>query len=345
VPELPEVETTRRRLLPLLEGKRLLEVRHQDPLRYRHTERAREQAVEGVGRRGKFLLFELSGGLEMVVHLGMTGGFRLEKTPHTRAEFLLEDGVLHFHDPRRFGRIWVVERGAYGEIPLLARLGPEPLSPEFRPEAFLLGLRRSRKPLKALLLDQTLAAGGGQHLRRRGPLPGGPKPLPPGVGGFGGGSFEALPGPPGGPGGGGGLGRQHPLRPHLPAARRPPGSLPNAARRLRAHGPPLPQVRRPHRQRGSGGAGDPLLPPGASAKGPHFGFATWGAQVGAKGFSGAPHRGFCRGGALSRSAPAPGPGGRRGGRRGGPGGRPGPGPPGKGLLRAAPAFRRWPGSG
>lgn len=161
MPELPEVETTRRRLLPLLEGKRLLEVRHQDPLRYRHTERARERAVEGVGRRGKFLLFELSGGLEMVVHLGMTGGFRLEKTPHTRAEFLLEDGVLHFHDPRRFGRIWVVERGAYGEIPLLARLGPEPLSPEFRPEAFLLGLRRSRKPLKALLLDQTLAAGVG----------------------------------------------------------------------------------------------------------------------------------------------------------------------------------------
>jgi formamidopyrimidine-DNA glycosylase len=81
VPELPEVETTRRRLLPLLEGKRLLEVRHQDPSRYRHTERARERAVEGVGRRGKFLLLALSGGLEMVVHLGMTGGFRLEKTP------------------------------------------------------------------------------------------------------------------------------------------------------------------------------------------------------------------------------------------------------------------------
>jgi formamidopyrimidine-DNA glycosylase len=161
VPELPEVETTRRRLLSLLEGKRLLEVRHQDPFRYRHTQRAAGQVVEGVKRRGKFLLLALSGGLEMVVHLGMTGGFRLEKSPHTRAEFLLEDGVLHFHDPRRFGRIWVVERGAYGEIPLLARLGPEPLSPEFRPEAFLLGLRRSRKPLKALLLDQTLAAGVG----------------------------------------------------------------------------------------------------------------------------------------------------------------------------------------
>ena len=161
MPELPEVETTRRRLLPLLAGKRLLEVRHQDPLRYRHTERARERVVEGVGRRGKFLLLALSGGLEMVVHLGMTGGFRLERTPHTRAEFLLEEGILHFHDPRRFGRIWVVDRGDYREIPLLRRLGPEPLSEDFTLEAFFQGLKRSRKPLKALLLDQTLAAGVG----------------------------------------------------------------------------------------------------------------------------------------------------------------------------------------
>ncbi|WP_117238085.1 DNA-formamidopyrimidine glycosylase [Thermus sediminis] len=161
MPELPEVETTRRRLLPLLKGKPLLEVRHQDPSRYRHTERASGRRVEGIARRGKFLLFGLSGGLEMVVHLGMTGGFRLERTPHTRAELLLEEGVLHFHDPRRFGRLWVVQEGDYREIPLLKRLGPEPLSEDFRPEPFLTGLRRSQKPLKALLLDQTLAAGVG----------------------------------------------------------------------------------------------------------------------------------------------------------------------------------------
>ena len=78
MPELPEVETTRRQLIPLLQGKRLLEVRHQDPFRYRHTQRAAGQVVEGVKRRGKFLLLALSGGLELVVHLGMTGGFRLE---------------------------------------------------------------------------------------------------------------------------------------------------------------------------------------------------------------------------------------------------------------------------
>ncbi|MGC8875979.1 DNA-formamidopyrimidine glycosylase [Thermus sp.] len=160
MPELPEVETTRRKLLPLLLGRRILEVRHQDPLRYRHTERAEGRRVEGVGRRGKFLLLSLSGGLEMVLHLGMTGGFRLEETPHTRVRFLLEKGVLYFHDPRRFGRIWVVERGDHREIPLLSRLGPEPLSEAFTFPGFLQGLRSAR-PLKALLLDQTRVAGMG----------------------------------------------------------------------------------------------------------------------------------------------------------------------------------------
>ncbi|WP_038055729.1 DNA-formamidopyrimidine glycosylase [Thermus amyloliquefaciens] len=161
MPELPEVETTRRRLEPLLLGQRLLEIHHQDPRRYRHTQKAQGQMVESLLRRGKFLLFPLSGGLEMVVHLGMTGGFRLQKTPHTRVAFRLEQGELFFHDPRRFGRIWVVEKGDYREIPLLSRLGPEPLSEAFRFPEFWEGLRRSGKPLKGLLLDQRLAAGVG----------------------------------------------------------------------------------------------------------------------------------------------------------------------------------------
>jgi len=117
--------------------------------------------VEEVRRRGKFLLLALSGDLEMVLHLGMTGGFRLEATPHTRARLLLEKGALYFHDPRRFGRIWVVERGDYREIPLLSRLGPEPLSPDFRFPPFYRALKASPKPLKALLLEQRLAAGVG----------------------------------------------------------------------------------------------------------------------------------------------------------------------------------------
>ncbi len=157
MPELPEVETLRRWLSPLV-GQTLLGLRHEDPFRYRHTERAWGRKVIGIGRRGKFLLWTLEGGVELVVHLGMTGGFRRERTPHTRAEFLLEGGALFFHDPRRLGRIWAVDQGNYGEIPLLRRLGPEPLG-TFPLGPFLEGLRRSRKALKVLLLDQTLAAG------------------------------------------------------------------------------------------------------------------------------------------------------------------------------------------
>ncbi|MFN4071389.1 MAG: DNA-formamidopyrimidine glycosylase [Thermus caldifontis] len=161
MPELPEVETTRRKLLPLFLGKRLLAIQHQDPLRYRNTERALGQRVEDLCRRGKFLLFGLTEGWEMVVHLGMTGGFRLEETPHTRVVIRLEDREVFFHDPRRFGRIWVVKKGDYREIPLLLRLGPEPLSEGFQFSRFWEGLRQSPRPLKALLLDQRLAAGVG----------------------------------------------------------------------------------------------------------------------------------------------------------------------------------------
>ncbi|MFN4073039.1 MAG: bifunctional DNA-formamidopyrimidine glycosylase/DNA-(apurinic or apyrimidinic site) lyase [Thermus sp.] len=161
MPELPEVENTRRKLLPLFLGKKLLRLEHQDPGRYRHTERAQGQVVEEILRRGKFLLFALTEGWEMVVHLGMTGGFRLEATPHARVVFRLEDQEVFFHDPRRFGRIWVVKKGDYREIPLLLRLGPEPLSQDFRFPEFWLGLKGSQKPLKALLLDQRLAAGVG----------------------------------------------------------------------------------------------------------------------------------------------------------------------------------------
>ncbi|WP_135257605.1 DNA-formamidopyrimidine glycosylase [Thermus caldilimi] len=180
MPELPEVETTRRGLEPLLLGRRFLEISHQDPRRYRHTEKALGREVEGVGRRGKFLLLGLSKGLEMVVHLGMTGGFRLQVTPHTRVAFRLDQSELFFHDPRRFGRIWVVERGDYREIPLLSRLGPEPLSEAFRFPEFLEGLRKSAKPLKALLLDQHLAAGVGNIYADEALFRAGLSPLRPG---------------------------------------------------------------------------------------------------------------------------------------------------------------------
>jgi len=161
VPELPEVETTRRRLRPLVLGQTLRQVVHRDPARYRNTALAEGRRILEVDRRGKFLLFALEGGVELVAHLGMTGGFRLEPTPHTRAALVLEGRTLYFHDPRRFGRLFGVRRGDYREIPLLLRLGPEPLSEAFAFPGFFRGLKESARPLKALLLDQRLAAGVG----------------------------------------------------------------------------------------------------------------------------------------------------------------------------------------
>ncbi len=159
MPELPEVEVTRRALRPLVEGRRILAIEHADPERYRGTELAHGRRVETLGRRGKFLLFGLEGGWELIVHLGMTGGFRLAPTPHTRAVFRLEDGALYYHDPRRLGRIWGVPAGDYRQVPLLLRMGPEPFDPGFSPAYLHARLRATRRPVKAVLLDQEVVAG------------------------------------------------------------------------------------------------------------------------------------------------------------------------------------------
>jgi formamidopyrimidine-DNA glycosylase len=113
-----------------------------------------------------------------VLHLGMTGSFRIRPDPetvtrvgresaaiedaHARARFGLDDGrQLVFRDPRRFGRVSVVEAGDYGAIPTLAALGPEPLSDAFDATQFAAGLRRTTATVKAALLGQRLVAGVG----------------------------------------------------------------------------------------------------------------------------------------------------------------------------------------
>ena len=157
MPELPEVEVTRRAIAPTVLGKVIRRVENRDPERYPGIEAARGARVVDVLRRGKFLLFRLSDGSWLVFHLGMSGGFRFQETPHTRVVLELEDGALYFHDPRRFGRIWLVADPA--EVPLLARLGPEPTDAAFDAEYLYQRLRASRRPVKALLMDQEVVAG------------------------------------------------------------------------------------------------------------------------------------------------------------------------------------------
>ena len=184
VPELPEVESVRRQLVPLLTGRRVTSV-WWDPhpnARFHAVGRLDGQRIEAVERRGKFLLCPLGPpaqdgtgerGLELILHLGMTGSLRVAPRvavagpvaapDHVRARVDLDDGqTLSFRDPRRFGRLSVVTAGEYGEVvPTLAHLGPEPLSPAFDPDVFAAALAATRAQVKARLLDQRLVAGVG----------------------------------------------------------------------------------------------------------------------------------------------------------------------------------------
>lgn len=166
MPELPEVETVRRELEPWLTGRTIRDARRVDAPagpKYRGLERASGQRILAVNRRGKFLLLPLSGGDELVLHLGMTGIVSPERpASHLRAELTLSGPTpnhLYFRDARRFGRCLVVRAGEYGSLPTLAKLGPEPFDPAFTDESFSASLARARGPIKPLLLSQRVVAG------------------------------------------------------------------------------------------------------------------------------------------------------------------------------------------
>lgn len=178
MPELPEVETVRRGLAPVMEGARIerLNVNRAD-LRFPFPDRFRER-VEGttitrIGRRAKFLVLELSSGEALIMHLGMSGRFTVNQ--RATADFHHDPGtnpahdhvVLHmsggatvtYNDPRRFGfmELWpVADLSAY---PRLAHMGPEPLSNHFHAAYLNQKLHSKAAPIKAALLDQTVIAG------------------------------------------------------------------------------------------------------------------------------------------------------------------------------------------
>jgi formamidopyrimidine-DNA glycosylase len=167
MPELPEVESVRRQLDPELSGRRVTDVwwdAHPAlPRQFMGVERLQGRKIASVGRRGKFLLCPLDEGLELVMHLGMTGSFRFDVLDaHARARLWLDDGrELVFRDARRFGRLAVVDAGDYARIPALALLGPEPLSDEFSVAGFAGALHRTRAPIKPYLMSQRPVAGVG----------------------------------------------------------------------------------------------------------------------------------------------------------------------------------------
>jgi formamidopyrimidine-DNA glycosylase len=174
MPELPEVETIRRQLAPLVEGRKLLSVQILDPRWSRPLAPAEvEHALAGrrvrrLERRGKYLLWGLEGDVYLAQHLRMTGSVLVDPRPepeHTRVRLELGPASrplrLAFVDARRFGTGELLLGDERLDAFFAARLGAEPLQPDFT-AAYLREVTRGRRaPIKALLLDQRLIAGVG----------------------------------------------------------------------------------------------------------------------------------------------------------------------------------------
>jgi formamidopyrimidine-DNA glycosylase len=182
MPELPEVETVRRGLQPVMEGSKIVkaEVRRKDlrfPFQKDFVARLAGQTVTGLGRRAKYLMADLASGDVLLMHLGMSGSFRVIKDDkqnapghfhhprsgdraHDHVVFQMSSGAtIVFNDPRRFGYMKIIPRNALDEEPLLNGIGPEPLGNEFDAAMLARSCANKKTSLKAALLDQRVVAG------------------------------------------------------------------------------------------------------------------------------------------------------------------------------------------
>jgi len=182
MPELPEVETVRRGLQPAMEGARIVraETRRADlrfPFQEDFVARLEGRTVAGLGRRAKYLMADLDSGDVLLMHLGMSGSFRVvtaegeavqgefhyprnEDRAHDHVVFHMSSGAqVVFNDPRRFGYMKVIGRTALEQEPLLKGLGPEPLGNAFDAALLASACAGKATSLKAALLDQRVVAG------------------------------------------------------------------------------------------------------------------------------------------------------------------------------------------
>lgn len=183
MPELPEVETTRRGLAPAMEGKAIARVvlNRPDlrfPIQADFRARLDGRVVERIDRRAKYLLLRLSGGDVLVAHLGMSGSFRVEEATgvanttatlyrniprqvaHDHVVFEMSDGArITYNDPRRFGFMFVTSGEGLERHPRMRGIGLEPLEPPLEAEVLDRLLASSGTSLKAALLDQKRIAG------------------------------------------------------------------------------------------------------------------------------------------------------------------------------------------
>ncbi|MBY0281910.1 MAG: bifunctional DNA-formamidopyrimidine glycosylase/DNA-(apurinic or apyrimidinic site) lyase [Alphaproteobacteria bacterium] len=173
MPELPEVETVRRGLIPVLEGKILRETEvYRDGLRYPFPplfrERLKGRKILNLTRRAKYLLLNLDEGYTLVIHLGMSGRIRIEDTvsfmlqKHDHVVFYSnENKVIAYNDARRFGLMDLVQTAHLTDHPLFRHLGPEPFDDNLTPTVFYELLKKRQHSIKIALLDQKLIVGVG----------------------------------------------------------------------------------------------------------------------------------------------------------------------------------------
>jgi len=168
MPELPEVEIARRNLVRWFSGRRLVRAEADATRIFRGAERQRFSELSGrlesLVRRGKYLLFAFEGGRGLMGHLGMTGKF-VRRTqghvePYSRARFHLDDGqVIHFSDPRMFGRMEPAPASLLRELDAVKALGRDPLADGLTAGQLQGAVGPSRQHLKVALMDQARIAG------------------------------------------------------------------------------------------------------------------------------------------------------------------------------------------
>lgn len=174
MPELPEVESLRRALARSLLGRSIVSVQINQPRLRRVVSPDFSSAVsghqiEGLRRRAKYLIVDLSGATSLLVHLGMSGSLTHRDTRfvpgqfdsrHDHVHFRLDDGnALVYNDPRRFGLLKLVRRDEFESTPELNALGPEPIGDAFDAAYLARKARGRRAAIKTVLMDQRVVAG------------------------------------------------------------------------------------------------------------------------------------------------------------------------------------------
>lgn len=171
MPELPEIETVKRTLAPLLIGRRIMQVellrgeviKHPAPQEFAAALAGR--CIESLGRRGKYLLLKLDNGATLAAHLRMTGRFLCAppehpRQPHTHVVLHLDNGMeLRFSDVRRFGCLWLIAADEEDDFTGMSRLGAEPLTEDFSADYLQQKLGKRKVAIKNGILDQHVIAG------------------------------------------------------------------------------------------------------------------------------------------------------------------------------------------